>query len=1212
MASEEVVEATPSGEEELDGFTRLKEGGPLTQGTRLVDDDPTSSIPKKPEESEDGGLDQVPLVSEVALAVKDGTESAGGTVVSEPAHTNANATIMDSAEVISIEMSHMAPDMMVHVMIDGASDQIVNMAADVTAPVEATSVDSVADVTVADVTVEDVEMKDETLPDHAATDGAEVIDFMDTAAVMDVVEVTEGTEAKESDDAFANAGSLRVLSVETMDTATSGIGEVTNVSETNFATAVADDSIASSAAQPKGNDSVQVISAEGGFTAYVGTTADTDAATNEQGFAERDTGDETNPAEVGAVVESVDVNELKAETADTTDVIAVIVGTEMTNLADGSNTSNADTEVAATTSSGNDLIESLEAGGVAGGATVVSVSGPEDVAVVTTISVASPLDVSTSAASVTDVTSAALRALQAVASQHVGGGASASISEDTHIITLHPVSLEETGEGGGTSIGEITLVQVQAGGDAPQASGIVTQVVPMENQGLLTEMVPVDQQGLVTEVVPVERGMLTEVVRIGEDGTVTVTDGEALTADGLMAEVVPTGVCRTGEEGINEGIIAQIVPVQEGVESGGEGGISHTLPLPEGVQVVKVGPNGELEVERAPMGSQDGSVDGDGIGLLITAPDPEERSKEKDPDYQLPVKKPVRKGRKNKLRYKQEAADADISVYDFEEQEEGRLVSSQDVGVEKAIAPKPPKPTRIKKKGAKKTFQCELCSYTCPRRSNLDRHMKSHTDERPHCCHLCDRAFRTVTLLRNHVNTHTGTKPHKCMECDMAFVTSGELVRHRRYRHTHEKPFKCSMCDYASVEVSKLKRHIRSHTGERPFQCGLCSYASRDTYKLKRHMRTHSGEKPYECHVCHARFTQSGTMKMHVLQKHTDNVPKYHCPHCDAVIARKSDLGVHLRKQHAVLERELRCRYCRAIFHERYALMQHQRTHRNEKRFKCDQCEYACKQERHMIMHKRVHTGEKPFECTLCDKTFRQKQLLDFHFKRYHDPSFVPTTYECSKCHRNFTRRSTMMKHFDMCDGELESGEQNGKARRGRRRGRKRKMQSRKHGSSSESDEMPTDEDEEEEELNEESVEVADEEVEEPEPPPMKRRRGRPPKAKPGRPAKKVAGSEIKTEPKTEPTDLDSTIDSVACGIIEIIPVTVGGPDGPDDDEEEEEEEEEAAEGEEGGEEEEQEEEEEEEGGEKEHVVVLAVETAADEGPKNDITPEMILSMMDQ
>lgn len=52
-----------------------------------------------------------------------------------------------------------------------------------------------------------------------------------------------------------------------------------------------------------------------------------------------------------------------------------------------------------------------------------------------------------------------------------------------------------------------------------------------------------------------------------------------------------------------------------------------------------------------------------------------------------------------------------------------------------------------------------------------------------------------------------------------------------------------------------------------------------------------TGEKPYECYICHARFTQSGTMKMHILQKHTENVAKFHCPHCDTVIARKSDLG---------------------------------------------------------------------------------------------------------------------------------------------------------------------------------------------------------------------------------------------------------------------------------------------------------------------------------
>ncbi|KAM4018628.1 transcriptional repressor CTCF [Anomaloglossus baeobatrachus] len=521
----------------------------------------------------------------------------------------------------------------------------------------------------------------------------------------------------------------------------------------------------------------------------------------------------------------------------------------------------------------------------------------------------------------------------------------------------------------------------------------------------------------------------------------------------------------------------------------GEPMICHTLPLPEGFQVVKVGANGEVEtLEQTELQSPDDS----------TWP--------KDPDYAPPIKK-IKKIKKSKLRYTEEGKDVDVSVYDFEEEQQEGLLS--EVNAEKVVGNmKPPKPTKIKKKGVKKTFQCELCSYTCPRRSNLDRHMKSHTDERPHKCHLCGRAFRTVTLLRNHLNTHTGTRPHKCPDCDMAFVTSGELVRHRRYKHTHEKPFKCSMCDYASVEVSKLKRHIRSHTGERPFQCSLCSYASRDTYKLKRHMRTHSGEKPYECYICHARFTQSGTMKMHILQKHTENVAKFHCPHCDTVIARKSDLGVHLRKQHSFIEQGKKCRYCDTVFHERYALIQHQKSHKNEKRFKCDQCEYACRQERHMIMHKRTHTGEKPYACSHCDKTFRQKQLLDMHFKRYHDPSFVPAAFVCSKCGKTFTRRNTMSRHADNCTGpdgtDGENGGHSEVLHKKGKRGRKRKMRSKKEGSTDSEDNADPDLDDDEDEEDEDDLPIEmgdhdhehDHDLEQPITslsPPTKKRRGRPP-----------------------------------------------------------------------------------------------------------------------
>ncbi|KAF3832601.1 hypothetical protein F7725_026266 [Dissostichus mawsoni] len=524
--------------------------------------------------------------------------------------------------------------------------------------------------------------------------------------------------------------------------------------------------------------------------------------------------------------------------------------------------------------------------------------------------------------------------------------------------------------------------------------------------------------------------MKTEVLESG--GTVTVTGGDE-------GQIITLQVVNMEEQAGGALSLGQLQLVQVPVTATNVGGlqatfvdasnankdsdpvICHTLPLPEGFQVVKVGANGEVEtVEQEELQAAHdelqcvrGEEEEEEPAEIETNVSPQEDPEwTKDPDYQpiSGLRGKGKKGKKSRLRYGEGDRDMDVSVYDFEEEQQEGMLS--EVNAEKVVGNmKPPKPTKIKKKGVKKTFQCELCSYTCPRRSNLDRHMKSHTDERPHKCHLCGRAFRTVTLLRNHLNTHTGTRPHKCQDCDMAFVTSGELVRHRRYKHTHEKPFKCSMCDYCSV--SKLKRHIRSHTGERPFQCSLCSYASRDTYKLKRHMRTHSGEKPYECYICHARFTQSGTMKMHILQKHTENVAKFHCPHCDTVIARKSDLGVHLRKQHSFIEKGKKCRYCDAVFHERYALIQHQKTHKNEKRFKCEQCDYCC-------------------------------------------------------------RQNTMLRHTENCNGEIDEDEdENGTpAPKKARRGRKRKMQSRRDEEDTE-DEL--EDIEEEEELTAAIIRVEDE-----------------------------------------------------------------------------------------------------------------------------------------
>uniref|UniRef100_A0A1A7XKQ5 Transcriptional repressor CTCF n=1 Tax=Iconisemion striatum TaxID=60296 RepID=A0A1A7XKQ5_9TELE len=690
------------------------------------------------------------------------------------------------------------------------------------------------------------------------------------------------------------------------------------------------------------------------------------------------------------------------------------------------------------------------------------------------------------------------------------------------------------------------LIEAQVGVGVEGGAGVEMMVIDSLDPTLMqmkTEVISADV-GASTTTVGVVGGVAHQAAVTTVDQaqiiTLQLVNMEEQAALGLgELQLVQVPVSASAVETLQQGTFVDT----SAMPKDGDPVICHTLPLPEGFQVVKVGANGEVETVEQEKGGEghdeeeeDEEEEEEEVGnqILEEAEDEpvqslnDDSSWAKDPDYQPPsvgIRK-TKKGKKSRLRYAEGDKDMDVSVYDFEEEQQEGLLS--EVNAEKVVGTmKPPKPTKIKKKGVKKTFQCELCSYTCPRRSNLDRHMKSHTDERPHKCHLCGRAFRTVTLLRNHLNTHTGTRPHKCTDCDMAFVTSGELVRHRRYKHTHEKPFKCSMCDYASVEVSKLKRHIRSHTGERPFQCSLCSYASRDTYKLKRHMRTHSGEKPYECYICHARFTQSGTMKMHILQKHTENVAKFHCPHCDTVIARKSDLGVHLRKQHSFIETGKKCRYCEAVFHERYALIQHQKSHKNEKRFRCDLCDYCCRQERHMVMHRRTHTGEKPYACSQCEKTFRQKQLLDMHFKRYHDPNFVPVAFVCSKCSKTFTRRNTMARHAENCNGEVDEAENGGPTPKKGTRGRKKRMRNRKDEEDSEEDYFERDEDEgdnaellqEEEEANILELEQAPNFVSVPPPdePPVKRKRGRPPK----NPKPVISSKAVKSAPEAAASAID-------------------------------------------------------------------------------------------
>ena len=78
--------------------------------------------------------------------------------------------------------------------------------------------------------------------------------------------------------------------------------------------------------------------------------------------------------------------------------------------------------------------------------------------------------------------------------------------------------------------------------------------------------------------------------------------------------------------------------------------------------------------------------------------------------------------------------------------------------------------------------------------SLLERHMRTHTHERPHQCRLCGRSYSQSGNLNVHLKTVHGvtvdggrsradpeaTRPHKCYICTRLFTTSSNMYQHIR------------------------------------------------------------------------------------------------------------------------------------------------------------------------------------------------------------------------------------------------------------------------------------------------------------------------------------------------------------------------------------------------------------------------------------------------